>query len=887
MNTKKIFAMIVALAMVIAIVPTFGLVASAAEEPAVTVPEIVATGEEGTVYVFDSVSDALTVEFDLTYTGTIDDDYIGIGDSRNCTRWNGKPFFGDGAIGIHTEKTGDVYDSLVFYDGNKSGGGDRKPATKFGIEPNKKYHFVINANITDQNYTATVTDEAGSQLMNADGNFRKGSTELNTIALSAKAKDNPDSFKLTDVKISYDQTKAVKKAGSITFAYSDGTEISKIEKSTTSKVFVGDKIAAPVVPAYRINNKVLQKVKAPGEVVATEADQTVTYEITDYRSVVSEENLAVNGDLEEGNFNGWTTASGADVDMSKFSVEVDDEENHYIKTANANKDTDAETIKNVVKAPAEAQYYVAIDAVGTTGTQQFFTLKAGETTLVEKPTVGNTTYTTVQAVTGKIPADTEISFNGAWFQDAHANLDNFTVYQLGLLPGQEEVTVKASYVAPDGTVLEEIGDVTGVTDDEVTVGEVGKVIQNDNGKFYVDKQATVTIAKGMEPIKVPAVELSVFTVGNTASQGTAAAVYANNAFYADNWDADNSQKLNRVGVAVFNKPTDGVLVALKATRTKSHSNSGKPAVTSFHAISYEDYIAMDITKDETIAPLFKDDNKVGEVRYDIGENTRETAVAYELTADKVKGIAGDKVVIIAYTNLGLLELKDLSLISGTAPEKPEVTLGWNGTDAFTVDIATAADGVDVYFSNNNDATAPNLHADIPEEGGVALATKNTNGVFAIKAVNDGAFRSDSVVASVYGLVMEAIAKAAEGDTIYEAQLNAVNAVLKDGGIFVGEDGALTPETAKVLDIAEDGTVTIKAAAKALGLAFTADPAAGGKYDTAKLNEDGTVTLSNSEAVEGEELVVYLEEVEFVLDAEVVEEAADETVSGELDFVEEI
>lgn len=226
------------------------------------------------------------------------------------------------------------------------------------------------------------------------------------------------------------------------------------------------------------------------------------------------------------------------------------------------------------------------------------------------------------------------------------------------------------------------------------------------------------------------------------------------------------------------------------------------------------------------------------------------------------------------------------------------TLGWND-GAFTVDFifgniivnSEAIARVRITAeTGEGESVTMNAEVDAASEG-VGVATEYTNRYYkaAFTAEVDGLIFEGPTTekVAVYSLVMRAIA-GFEG-RIEEEQLEAANKVLKNGGIFIGENGELTPETA-IAATKNGDKITLTDKAKEVGLVFTFAgnevlDRSGAGYDTIIVNEDGTATLSNS--VTGLEAVVYLEDVEFMLDIDAVESSADETVSGELDFIEEV
>lgn len=236
---------------------------------------------------------------------------------------------------------------------------------------------------------------------------------------------------------------------------------------------------------------------------------------------------------------------------------------------------------------------------------------------------------------------------------------------------------------------------------------------------------------------------------------------------------------------------------------------------------------------------------------------------------------------------------EIAVIGGGAPE---VSLGWNGTD-FTIDFLFGTGIVKVYKPDGTNFSAPVGEG----QKGVSFVTADSNAKYQARGVIDEFVGEATGVVSVYGLVTEAIEKFAKDnpDTlITKLQLDKATDVLNNGGIYVTvKDGAksLTPETARLMDLdPATGTITIKEEIFKAGLKFAdirgyATDEAPDRIETEGIavSEDGRTATIAAIAAMAEDSVIYLENVEFVLDADPEESAADETVSGELDFVEEV
>ncbi|MCH5188767.1 MAG: LamG domain-containing protein, partial [Oscillospiraceae bacterium] len=234
---------------------------------------------------------------------------------------------------------------------------------------------------------------------------------------------------------------------------------------------------------------------------------------------------------------------------------------------------------------------------------------------------------------------------------------------------------------------------------------------------------------------------------------------------------------------------------------------------------------------------------------------------------------GDKVAAGTFTVEGF-EIKD-------GPDV-KAELGWDGTD-FTINFTAApADSIAVYSETAKDV---NIGAELNGSDGLALSTADSNRSYQAQATL-GDFTGEACApVSVYSLVAQAVVDFAFDGQIIADQLEKAKAVLDKGGVYI-KDGELTAESAKLMDIDGD-TVKLNAKAVKAGLRFNSVKyaIADGATADASVSEDGTyVTIAGLSVMEAS--VIYLEDVEFVLN--IADEAvADEAVSGELDFIEEV
>ncbi|MCH5187516.1 MAG: hypothetical protein J1F63_03880 [Oscillospiraceae bacterium] len=404
------------------------------------------------------------------------------------------------------------------------------------------------------------------------------------------------------------------------------------------------------------------------------------------------------------------------------------------------------------------------------------------------------------------------------------------------------------------------------------------------GQYYLD--AAVEVAVGETVTVAP---LTMFTWNNDAN---VAAVVEGTYNYANvvSWGA------NRTGYAYIDASEIAADANVQVTLTGRFNEGENNMSTDVSVSAVKGLKDVDLAAGEKATAALAEKAE-GLLSVSFGKENvtaEDTSDAYLRANDVVVTVnigklpEGTDALAFKANNNGIFVIKAIEVEATEAPlDLVAPALGWDDEDeVFTIDFA--------YASANTAGTAINVYGLVEGEVaqiatatldgavGAAFVVGDTNAQYAATSVNGTTEGNRTAVVSVYGLVMEAVASAQIDGQIEEAQLAAVNKVLAAGGIFVKEDGSLTAEAAKVLVI-DGATVKINEKAAGLGLAFTAAKA-GGKYTEATLNDDGTVTLAG-ESAETEEIVVYLEEVEFVLEASEV--VADEAVSGELDFIEEV
>ncbi|MCH5187683.1 MAG: hypothetical protein J1F63_04715 [Oscillospiraceae bacterium] len=228
-------------------------------------------------------------------------------------------------------------------------------------------------------------------------------------------------------------------------------------------------------------------------------------------------------------------------------------------------------------------------------------------------------------------------------------------------------------------------------------------------------------------------------------------------------------------------------------------------------------------------------------------------------------------------------------------EAPTAALGWNG-ESFTIDFSVASgNAIYVYKNGNTDAAAPSFIAELEEgETGAALSTTDTNALYQAKAVDNGVYGESGAPVSIYSLVADAIASFKYDGEINAEQLKVAVNVINAGGIYIikNADGTLdlTEEGNKLMTLdAEAETITLKENVYNAGIRFESTKyAVGDEADSTAVSEDGkTVKIEGLSAMGTlSEYVIYLEDVEFVLD-DMVETVVDNEIYGELEFIEEI
>ncbi len=284
-------------------------------------------------------------------------------------------------------------------------------------------------------------------------------------------------------------------------------------------------------------------------------------------------------------------------------------------------------------------------------------------------------------------------------------------------------------------------------------------------------------------------------------------------FGAYNWGVTGTA--DRVGVAVLDV-TGGDKYTLSASRIR---NYGSPQA-SIYAISYEDYISMDMCD---AADFLIPENLVCG---DIDES--EETLAQELDPEVMNAAIGDsgKVVLLGNAYGGLYGLKgaDMKIYSRGSGITP--MLGYDG-DGLVLDFEVTqlpdVEGASSYdmtvTSENGRYTAAQQGVSVGDK--VGISHKNSNMLYTAVVSAGGievAVASGSLYAAVANNLYDNKEAYASG-RLNSARVAAVNKVITDGGVCFDENG-LTPETALIMSLSDDRTtVTVDSQIFALGIGF--------------------------------------------------------------------
>ena len=301
------------------------------------------------------------------------------------------------------------------------------------------------------------------------------------------------------------------------------------------------------------------------------------------------------------------------------------------------------------------------------------------------------------------------------------------------------------------------------------------------------------------------------------------------------------------GYASYIEIVDGVKVTVEGAADGALiTKDGAVKSTSFYAL-----------EGDTVRVYNGADNKSGLA------NTSVNGAKADATAKKVLGV-------------------DTTITVVAVPGQAKVELGWTGAKfAFLVTSANATDivaGEDIWTIGEG-------------YNGVAVVPTDTNAIYEFKGSNNGLLEGAAAEkVSIYSLVAAELATWNSADSVKEEQLDEVVNVISNGGLYI-ENKKLNAQADMIFDLDETtGEITLDKKLANSGIKIT-----GIKYaindpkdiDDATIKGD-TITIPGwVELAENDATIIFLEDIEFVFDTAIGESVADETITGELDFVEEV
>lgn len=470
-----------------------------------------------------------------------------------------------------------------------------------------------------------------------------------------------------------------------------------------------------------------------------------------------------------------------------------------------------------------------------------------------------------------------------------------------------------------------------------------KIINAEDGEYLIDAQS-VNVPEnegGAVEVKVKEKLTNVYTLrdntvwtGNIGDSGKPAYKYTGK----DNFAAFNhgsDKDYDRIGVAILDSVEAGEsqILALSANKIRYMIGNGateaKPvnpdtAVTSFYAISYDDYKKLDLNKTEDVYSALNSDNKVAEITANEFSNRNYQEAnenfSIKLDGERVKTAAGNsgKVVIIGNSKFNLLALEGASMkIVATDIVVLDITpaLGWDDElKEFTINFLFG-DGLDKDFAYGvkveSEGEGDNKYEAIGiisgDQKGVGIGTVNTNMIyyatpfvgFGDKTWTGTSTKDTTKGDSIYSLVAEAVERFVNNNpdtVITKDQLEEAIKVINKGGIYL-VGGKLTSEAARLMEVEKNENedvviISIKKAVADTGIRFrNIKGYIPGEDDIINekdfvVSEDGkTITLRDVSTMEA--AVFYLEFVELMFENDVVETVSDETAFVEMDFIMEL
>ena len=305
------------------------------------------------------------------------------------------------------------------------------------------------------------------------------------------------------------------------------------------------------------------------------------------------------------------------------------------------------------------------------------------------------------------------------------------------------------------------------------------------------------------------------------------------------------------GYASYIEIVDGVKVTVEGAADGALiTKDGAVKSTSFYAL-----------EGDTVRVYNGANNKSGLA------NTSVNGAKADATAKKVLGV-------------------DTTITVVAAPEQAKVELGWTGAKfAFLV---TSANATDIVAGEENWAIGEGYN-------GVAVVPTDTNAIYEFKGSNNGLIEGAAAEkVSIYSLVAAELATWNSADSVKEEQLDEVVNVISNGGLYI-ENKKLNAQADMIFDLDEaTGEITLdeklaNSGIKIKGIKYAINSIEDPENDIKDATIEGdTIKIPGWENLfETSATIIFLEDVEFVFDTSIGESVADETITGELDFVEEV
>ncbi|MCD8049149.1 MAG: hypothetical protein LUG52_06030, partial [Clostridia bacterium] len=133
----------------------------------------------------------------------------------------------------------------------------------------------------------------------------------------------------------------------------------------------------------------------------------------------------------------------------------------------------------------------------------------------------------------------------------------------------------------------------------------------------------------------------------------------NPAFSAYNWGSALTSP-DRIGIAIVDVPSDfnekTQTYELTATQLRAYADVNKNLNTYFYIVSIDDYNNLDVSDNDAIAALFDDSYIATYNKTENDDDKTSATVSYTLDADDISSYAGQTVVIIGTSTIGLYGL---------------------------------------------------------------------------------------------------------------------------------------------------------------------------------------------------------------------------------------